>query len=150
MFDSAWRAKTTSKAHRLRWLSKQLHSVFMLSLVEPRWLKGTLLCTVSKDFLGKVETFWLIGTLTCDSDARSTGASKPGSCPVFNAWIRSYDRCCQKTKPCFVTLRTFFSFLFPLSTIFRPEKSFKCHKTWFRRLVSWFVMSCTDILILIL
>ena len=57
----------------------------MLSLVEPRWLKGTLLCIVSKDFFGKVETFWLIGTLTCDSDARSTGASKPGSCPVFNA-----------------------------------------------------------------
>ena len=40
----------------------------MLSLVEPRWLKGTLLCIVSKDFFGKVETFWLIGTLTCDSD----------------------------------------------------------------------------------
>ena len=150
MFDSAWRAKTTAKAHRLRWLFQTTAFCFHVVAGRTTLVERNTSCTVSKDFLGKVETFWLIGTLTCDSDARSTGASKPGSCPVFNAWIRSYDRCCQKTKPCFVTLRTFFSFLFSLSTIFRPEKSFKCHKTWFRRLVSWFVMSCTDILILIL
>ena len=73
-------------------------------------------------------------------------------------------RWAQKTKPYFVTLGTFFSFLFPLSsflfplssflfplspflfprsswrsfsvlkilTVSRPEKSSKCHKTWFR------------------
>ena len=58
----------------------------------------------------------------------------------------------RKTKPCFVTLRTFFSFLFPLSpfpthlgkqgtmpviycfdNLDRQStwKKFKCHKTWF-------------------
>ena len=33
-------------------------------------------------------------------------------------------RCAQKTKPCFVTLNTFFSFLFPLSSFRFPLSAF--------------------------
>ena len=115
MFDSAWRAKTTSKAHLLRWLFQT--TAFCFHVVAGR----TTLVERNTSLYCFQRFFWESWNFLVDWDLNlwqwSIGASKPGSCPVFNAWIRSYDRCCQKTKPCFVTLRTFFSFLFPLSTI---------------------------------